>query len=360
MKILQICPYLFGEIGGVSNHILNISKRLAETHNVTIFATSARPELYHYELGNGVIVETFKSYAPHNAYFFSWDMLLRLRNAKFDIVHAHDYSTFPFHLSVLAKCQKLIVTTHFHGESPSTFRNSLLRLLKPIGKRTLTRADEIIAVSEYEKALICKQFKLAKDKIVVIPNGVDFSEFSGLRKRSRNFKSILYVGHLLGYKGVHHLVEVLPKLADNVILEIVGTGPIKPLLEKRAKELNVFERVKFYENMPRGELLQMYVNADVFVLLSKLEAYSLAVAEALTSGTPCIVADTSALSEWIDKESCFGIDVPVNLNRLARLISNVLDKGADKETMKKWMGTKVLDWNEVADRLERLYELGRS
>ena len=360
MKILQVSPFSYGGIGGVSIHVKNISERLARRHNVAVYVTDYESRLPRFEMKNGVRIERFKRYAPSNAYFFSLELLLRMRDVEFDVVHAHCYNTFPMHFVAFAKCKKFVVTTHFHGVGHSTFRNCLIKMFKNVGKRTLTKADKIIAVSEYEKALMCKQFKLAGDKIVTIPNGVNFSEFSGLRKRPHNFKSILYVGYLLGYKGARYLVEVLPRLADNVILEIVGTGPLKPLLVKRAKELNVYERVKFFEDLPRRELLQKYTDADVFVLLSKHEAYSLAVAEALTAGTPCIVADTSALSEWVDNESCFGVEMPVNLNRLARLITHVLNNGADKEAMKKWIGTKILDWNEVVNRIETYYELNRS
>ena len=355
MKILQVCQDSYAETGGISIHVRNISERLARRHDVTVYATNYEPRLPRFELKNGVRVERFKCYAPSNAYFFSLEMLLRMREAEFDLVHAHGYHGFPMHFAALAKCDKFVVTTHFHGVGHSTFRNCLIKMFKPLGKRTLTKADKIIAVSEYEKALMCKQFKLAEDKIVVIPNGVNFSEFSGLRKRSHNFKSILYVGYLLDYKGAHYLVEVLPKLGDNVVLEIVGTGPIKPYLERRAKELKVYDRVRFYENLPRRELLQKYFDADVFVLLSRYEAYSLVVAEALTAGTPCIVANTSALSEWVDNESCFGIDFPVNLNKLAKLINNVLDNGVDKAAARKWTGTKIPDWNDVVDKLERVY-----
>jgi glycosyltransferase involved in cell wall biosynthesis len=355
MRILQVCQDSYGETGGISVHVRSISERLAKKYDVTVYAADCESRYPRFELRNGVKVERFKCYAPSNAYFFSLEMLLRMRRVEFDVVHAHGYHGLPMHLAGFAKCSKFVVTTHFHGVGHSTFRNCLIRLFKPIGKRTLTKADEIIAVSEYEKALLCKQFKLPENRIDVVPNGVDFSEFSGIGKRFHDFKSVLYVGYLLGYKGAHYLVEVLPKLADNVILEIVGTGPIKPLLEKRAKELNVFERVKFYENLPRGELLQMYADADVFVLLSKHEAYSLAVAEALTSGTPCIVADTSALSEWVDNESCFGVSLPIDLNEVARLINRVLDNRIDKTSMNKWVGTKILDWSQVAEKLESIY-----
>jgi glycosyltransferase involved in cell wall biosynthesis len=160
---------------------------------------------------------------------------------------------------------------------------------------------------------------------------------------------------LNSFKGSQYLVEVLPKLAKNVILEIVGSGPLRPYLEKRARELKVHDRVKFYHNLSRRELLQKYADADVFVLLSKYEAYSIVVAEALAAGTPCIVANNSALSEWVDDETCFGVDSPVSINKLANMINHVLDNSVDRKAMKKWIRAKILDWNEVAKRVENVY-----
>lgn len=355
MDILQVCPFSYGYVGGVSVHIRNISERLARKHEVTVYATNPRSKYPRYEIVNGVKVERFKRYAPGDAYFFSLEMFLKLRKTDFDIVHAHCYHAFPLHFSTLAKCRKLIVTTHFHGVGHSPFRESLVRLLKPFGERTLRKADKIIAVSKCEKSLICRQFGFSSDRVVVIPNGVDFSEFSGLRRQNHDFRSVLYVGYLSDYKGAQYLVEVLPKLGDDVVLEIVGKGPLKPFLERRARELRVYDRIRFYQDLSRRELLQKFADAGVFVLLSVHEAYSLVVAEALAAGTPCIVASASALSEWVDNESCFGVSVPVNLNELARLINRVLDDRVDRRVMKKWIGTKILDWDDIAERLEDIY-----
>ena len=356
MDILQVCPVSYDESGGVVEHIRNISERLAEKHNITVYATNSGSKFPRCEVINGVKVEKFRRYAPGDAYFFSWDMLLRLRKADFDIVHGHCYHAFPAHFSRLAKRRKFVVTTHFHGVGHSVFRDSLLRLLKPCGGATLKKADKIIAVSEYEKSLILKKFGFLSGKVVVIPNGVDLSEFAGLWRRNHDFRSILCVGWLLWYKGVQHLVEVLPRLGSDVILEIVGRGPLRTSLEERAKKLKVLDRVRFYEYLPRRELLQKYVDADVFVSLSLYEAYSLVVAEALVAGTPCIVANSSALSEWVDNQSCFGVGTPLSLGKLAELINTILDNSVDKRAMKKWIGRKILDWDDVVARLENIYE----
>jgi len=355
MKILQICPDSYAEAGGISVHVRNISERLAKRHDVTVYATKRSTRFPKYEYINGVKVERFGCYAPSDSYFFSLEMLLRLRKVEFDVVHGHGYHSLPLHFAPLAKYGKFVATTHFHGFGHTPFRDCLFKLFKPIGQRTLSKANTIIAVSEYEKSLLVDYFGLDPEKVIVIPNGVNFEEFKGLGRRRHNYRSILYVGYLSSFKGPQYLVEVLPRLAKDVVLEIVGVGPLMPYLEKRARELRVNDRVKFHQNLSRQELLQKYADADVFVLLSKYEAYSIVVAEALAAGTPCIVAKTSALSEWVDGETCFGVNLPINLGELTKLIHNVLDNGVDRRSMKKWIGTKILDWNEVVHKLEKIY-----
>ena len=350
-------PYVADKGGGVSVYVHNISERLAKRHDVTVFATNPG-SLPRFEVVNGVKVERFRRIAPGGAYFFSLDMLLRLRKAEFDVVHGHCYHAFPMHFVALAKCRRFIVSTHFHGVGHSVFRDALIRLLKPFGKRTLEKADKIVTVSEYEKSLLVKQFRLNPKKVVVIPAGVDFSEFEGLKRRERGFRSILYIGRLVDYKGVQYLVEVLPKLPKDVVLEIVGKGSLKTVLEKRARELGVRGKVRFYQDLSRRELLQRFVDADVFALLSRYEAYSIAVAEALAAGTPCVVANASALSEWIDDETCFGVDYPVRLYELAKVISHAMEnKHSRRIISKKWIGKKIFDWKGITERLEIVYEM---
>ncbi|MGD0494732.1 MAG: glycosyltransferase family 4 protein [Candidatus Bathyarchaeia archaeon] len=355
MKILQVCPDTYSELGGVTVHVRNIAERLARRHDVTVFAV-ANHELPRFEVKNGVRVERFRCYAPSNAYFFSWEIPLEMRRVQFDVVHGHGYHAFPLHYSALAKRGKFVATPHFHGAGHTPLRDCLIRLFKPFGARTLERAEKIIAVSEFEKALLHRQFKIDDDKVLVIPNGVDHGEFSNLQKREPEAKSILYVGFLTAFKGPQYLVEVLPRLAEDVVLEIVGRGPLRPFLEKRARELRVYDRVRFYENLSRHELLERFAEASVFAMLSTFEAYSIVVAEALTAGTPCVVANTSALSEWVDNETCFGVDYPIDLNQLAKQVNRVLENGVDTTAMRKWIGTKILDWNDVVGRLENVYE----
>lgn len=356
MDILQICPgaYQSGR-GGISEHVRNISEHLAEKHSVTVYATNPGGSLPWWEIVNKVKVRRFKRIAPSGSYFFSPSMIANLLKARFDVVHGHGYNSLPMHSSSLTTRKKLVLSTHFHGVGHSVFRNFLFRLFKPIGRRTLLTADRVIAVSAYERNLLCKYFGFDPSRVIVIPNGLNLNEFAGLERRKTDSRSILYVGRLESYKGVQYLVEIMPEFEDDVVLEIVGKGPLRRILENQARKLGVHDRVLFSQDLSRRSLLQKYADADVFVLLSRHEAYSLVVAEALAAGTPCVVADTSALSEWIDDRSCFGVGVPLKLGKLAKLIEEVLNSRIKDAGIEKWIGTKILSWDGVVRRLEEIY-----
>jgi glycosyltransferase involved in cell wall biosynthesis len=83
------------------------------------------------------------------------------------------------------------------------------------------------------------------------------------------------------------------------------------------------------------------------VLLSEHEAPCLAVSEALAAKTPCIVANTSAVSEWIVNKNYFGIDYPVDNAKLAELITRVI--GTEVGSI------KLLDWDDVARETLKVY-----
>jgi glycosyltransferase involved in cell wall biosynthesis len=348
MRILQVCPGYFPAIGGVEQHVRNISERLAREHQVTVFATDPSGQLPKEEEVSGVLVRRFKSFSPNNAYHISLQMLRELRRSEFDIVHGHSYHALPLFFSRYAKRSKFIVTAHYHGHGHTLVRDFLLKLYKPFGRKVFPEADKIIAVSNFEKSLLIEDFQIPEAKIEVIPSGIPLHEFTGLKKEDKGYKTILYTGRLEGYKGVQHVVRALPLLAESTGLQIVGQGPYKKKLLKLATELEVGNRIEFYQDLPREELLHRYANADLFIMPSKHEAFSIAVAEALAAKTPCIVANASALKEWVDNENCFGIDYPIEIEELAQLIDKVMGK--------KVGDVRLWDWEEVVAEVVKIYE----
>jgi glycosyltransferase involved in cell wall biosynthesis len=299
---------------------------------------------------NGVKVRRFKSWAPNEAYYFSLELKkwLMVKSDGYDIVHAHSYHALPALYAAEAKGKnKLIFSSHYHGKGHTFFRVLLHIPYKFLGGKIFERADKVVCGSSFEKNLVTKNFTVNEEKIVVVPNGVDLG-FKGLRKNKAECRKVLCVSRLEKYKGIQYLIRVLPKLDNDIVLDIVGKGPYKQRLVRLARELGVENRARFLQDLSRKELLQKYVDADLFALLSEHEAYGISVAEALASGTPCVVADTSALSEWIDNENCFGIRYPINLDELASLINSVIGK--------RMGALRLPDWDEVTDKLVNVYK----
>ena len=354
MKIAQICPRYYPHIGGVETLVKEISERLAKRGcEIEVLTTDPSGSLPKEEQINGVRVKRFKSWAPSEAYYFSRTLkrYLAENSENYDVVHAHSYHAFPALYAAQTKGKnKLIFTPHYHGTEHTFFRSLLHIPYKYVAKKIFEEADRIVCVSDYEKSLIMEKFKVSDRKVKVIPNGVNLREFEGLAKRKEsNNKSILYVGRLEKYKGVDYLVKAFQRLDKDMHLEVVGKGPHKKALLKLVSKLGISNRVRFYEDLSKEELLQKYAKADLFVLLSKYEAFGISVAEALASGTPCIVANTSALKEWVDNQNCFGIDYPVDIDELARMISEVGKKRVVN-------ALDLLSWDEVAEELVELYD----
>lgn len=347
MRILQVCPKYYPFIGGVDQHVKNISERLAHDHDVTIFTCDPSGQLPREELLNGVKIRRFRSFSPQDAYHISLSMLTELRHSSFDVVHGHSYHALPLLFSLYAKRKRFIVTSHYHGHGHTTLRNFLIKTYKPLGQKVMREADAVIAVSQYEKALLVKDFKIA-DKVLVIPNGIDVREFKTLRPCQKTHMSILSVGRLEEYKGIQFIIQALPLLNNNIHLNIVGSGPYKEKLADLTKALGVKDRVEFHHDLSKSELLAKYVNADLFVLLSKYEAFGIVVAEALAARVSCVVANTSALSEWIDNKNCFGIDYPIVIDRLAGLIKEVIGKRVSD--------IKLWDWDDVVKETIKVYK----
>lgn len=349
MKVAQICPRYYPHIGGVEEHVKNISERLAKKYDVSVFTTDPSGKLPKQEEISGVRVKRFKSFAPNEAYYFSPRMLRELRKVKFDIVHGHAFHAFPLFFSRYAKKKKFIVTTHYHGFGHTLVRNLLLKLYKQIGKKTLHDCNKIICVSNYERNLLLSHFEVNAKKVVVIPNGITSDEFKNLKKKEKGeYRKILCVARLEKYKGIEYVLKALQELGEDILLEIVGKGPYRTRLVKLLDRLKLENRVRFFQDLPRKRLLELYASADLFVLLSKHEAFASSVAEALASKTPCIVANSSALKEWIDNKNCFGINCPIDIDELAKLINKVIGKEV--------RGAKLLDWDDVVRELEKVYD----
>jgi len=356
MKIVQVCPRYYPDIGGVETHVKEISERLVKRgFEVEVVCTDPSGKHPKEDVINGVNVRRFRSVAPYDAYFFAPQIYFYLKKAKWEVIHAHNYHALPAFFAALAKNdRKFVFTSHYHGRGHTVLRNILHKPYKLFGSGIFKKADRVICVSLYEKERIKTNFGLSDEKLVCVPNGINLEEFR-IKGSVKNKKTILYVGRLERYKGVQHIIRALSYL-ENYKLVIIGKGPYEGELKKLAFSSGVNDRIEWLKDLSREDLLEQYKSAGVFVFLSSFEAFGITVAEALASGTPCIVAETGALKEFIDERICFGLRNPENVNELAEKIIEVSKREINLSDLPKDK-IKIKSWDEVVDEHEKIYNI---
>lgn len=144
-----------------------------------------------------------------------------------------------------------------------------------------------------------------KKEISVIPTGIPEEDFSNTSKEEeradsgffkefpelRGKRNLLYVGRIGGEKNVMFLLEVLKRVKEKVPgvhLMMVGDGPQKDEMKKKAGDLGLSENISFLGYVDRKEIKYAYSLADIFTFPSKTETQGLVTVEAMICRTPVV------------------------------------------------------------------------
>ena len=177
----------------------------------------------------------------------------------------------------------------------------------------LRRAGRIQVLSEYSAEQLWQLYRIAEDRFVKIPGGVDLRHFApsddrtGVRARlglAKEAPLLLTVRNLEARMGLDTLLHALPRVLarhPGVQLLVAGTGSQRAALESLAAALGVAAHVRFLGFVPDAALAMYYQAADAFVLPTRdLEGFGLVTVEALACGTPVLATPIGATPELLD------------------------------------------------------------
>jgi glycosyltransferase involved in cell wall biosynthesis len=364
LHVVHVCSRFFPHIGGMETHVLEICRRLvAKGLDVEVFCADLDKHLRPTSEIHGISVKRFRSLARSEAVFLPNPQLFSsLRRCDADIVHTHQLQGSVWMVASAAKHRtgKLVITPHYHGRASTPLRGAILDMLKLPTRLFLKRASHLICVSEWEKRVLIKDFPKVSSKISVIPNGLDLETLSRVKKRDCTERpKILYVGRLEAYKNVDKLIEAVKLLSNHfgikAELTIVGMGPCEGIIRKIIRESGLEKDITIRQEITRCELLDEYSSSTVFVMLSENEAFNLACAEALSIGLPTLVANGSALSEYVQTGLAQGVPIPVEGWQVAVALSRILKQPSDFST-KKLALRHLIDWDRVVSLTLDVYD----
>lgn len=342
MKVDLVTHRYPPDLGGIERHVAELARWLVgDGHDVTVHATDWDGSYDRESRDGAVRVRRYPVAAPGDAYYISPHIARAVCRSDADVVHAHGYHSFPLAFAALgARSTPLVVTPHYTGRGSTTVRSLLHRLYAPIGGRALRSADATVAVSEWEGGRLAEEFGCDPR---VIPNGVDIERFEAADAPERDRPYLLSVCRLVEYKGVQHVIDALADLPEYDLL-VAGTGEYREALESRAAERGVDDRVEFLGYVPDERLPGLYAGATAHVFLSDYECYGLTVGESLAAGTPCVVRDATALSEWTNVDGCVGVR-RVDPTTVADAVRAAVELTPDPDALTTWaeMSAAVLD-----------------
>lgn len=317
--------------------------------NINIFYLDIRKNSnsLHYQTTKDLLCYFLKSY-----YFAK--RLIKKNN--YDLIHAW----FGIPCGFIALLLKKPYIVALRG-SDVPFYNPRFKILdklffKQLSKIVWKNAKKVITNSEGLKELALKTSP--HQKIEIIYNGVDITEFKPLPKRkTTEALKILCVARLIRRKGIHYLIKALGKLKKyNFILNIIGEGNEKENLKKLANNLGISKKVNFLGLIPHNQIVKYYQQSDVFVLPSLNEGMSNTILEAMSCGLPIITTEVGGAKELVTENNGFIIK-PKSIFQLKKMILKYLKNpklikihGQNSRKI-----AKKMSWKKVAKKYYQAY-----
>lgn len=318
MKIALITEYT--EIGGGESNLLNLAEELSKTNNVTIFcsgkieieAKKRNLETVYFRAG-----KRWVKFVP--ILCFKKSLIVQLN--KFDIVHAYSLNVLPYLFGVKSK---IVWTTHGYWERPNGFRSKIIDKI----------VDKVVCVSTdvYNIA----NFDIEKKQIVYLGTNFKISENLVDKRFDNRHINLVCVGRFQKIKGQDILIEALERLLMmqvNMKLNLFIVGDVngnnqedmnykKSLFDKvnsiKNKNLNI-EFLGFQRNV--REFIE---KADIVVIPSRYESFSMIAIEALSCGKPIIAPNIGGPKDIVNSDEVGLLFEAGNVKSLTQTIHKMI------------------------------------
>jgi glycosyltransferase involved in cell wall biosynthesis len=371
-------------IGGISPHVYHLSKNLAEKGVKVYVVTCDFPGApIHETLNGGVEVFRVDSYKNPSPDFASWVYLMNMNMQKeaaaivkslggVDIFHAHDWLVANASIGLKHVFRKPLLATIHSTEvgRRNGVHTDYERMIHETEAWLTYEAWRVICCSNYMVSHAKWAFGLPEDKLVMIPNGVEAKEYEKSNRDLHQFrqrfalpeeKIVLFVGRLVYEKGIHVLINAVPKILEKVNAKfvVVGNGYMKDSLSEHVKRIGLAHKVLFTGFVDDETLRNLQKCADVSVVPSLFEPFGIVALEAMAAKSPVVVSDTGGLSEIVEHDVT-GVKVyPNNPDSLAWGVARVLLDEDYADRLRENAYRLVLEnfnWEKISQQTKNIYE----
>ena len=282
------------------------------------------------------------------------------RNESFDVVHAHDWMTFPAGMAVAA-LKNVPLVVHIHSTEFDRSGVHVDQRIYDIERRGMHGAMKVIAVSSLTKNLITHHYGIEGDKVEVVYNAIDCNG-NGFDEEKysihKDEKIVLFLGRITMQKGPEYFIAAAKKVLevmDNVKFVMAGSGDMIRRTIEMAAAMGIGHKVLFTGFLRGGDVEKVFKMADLYVMPSVSEPFGIAPLEAMSHDVPVLVSKQSGVSEML--HNALKVDF-WDINEMANKIVAVLKHPPLASTLRQHGSFEVRrrSWADAAKACMGVYD----
>ena len=278
---------------------------------------------------------------------------------EFDIIHAHDWLTYPAGIAAKRASGKPLVI-HVHATDFDRSGGKVNPTVFEIEKIGMHLADKIVAVSNLTRNTVIEKYGIHPDKVVTVYNAVDpLPDHEKLKlRRGINDKVVTFLGRITLQKGPEYFVQAAHKVLqkmDNVRFVMAGSGELMEKMIHWTASLGISDRFHYTGFLKGDDVFRMFSISDVYVMPSVSEPFGISPLEAMQSNVPSIISHQSGVAEIL--KYAFKVDF-WDVDALADAIYGLLNYPSLSTMFKKHGVQEVNDmkWENSGKRVHSIYQ----
>jgi glycosyltransferase involved in cell wall biosynthesis len=230
------------------------------------------------------------------------ERLIQQQEQEFDIIHSHDWLTYPAGIHAKQVSGKPLVI-HVHATDFDRSRGNVNPTVYAIEKNGMDNADHIMCVSELTRQTVIHKYFQDPKKVSTVHNAVSplSQEIQDIvPQKNPSEKVVTFLGRITMQKGPEYFVEAAAMVLHrtrNVRFVMAGSGDMMDQMIRLAAARNISDRFHFTGFMKGKQVYEVLKASDVYVMPSVSEPFGISPLEAMQCGTPTIISKQSGCGE---------------------------------------------------------------
>lgn len=223
------------------------------------------------------------------------------RTEQFDIIHSHDWLTYPAGIHAKQVTGKPLVI-HVHATDFDRSRGNVNPTVFGIELDGMHHADHIITVSNLTRQTVIDKYGIDPSKVTTVHNAVDplSDDYLSIRMPHGKDKVVTFLGRITMQKGPEYFVEAAAKVlknTHNVRFVMAGSGDMMDKMILLAAKRGIADRFHFPGFQKGRQVYEMFAASDVYIMPSVSEPFGISPLEAMQMGVPSIISKQSGCAE---------------------------------------------------------------